>query len=284
MNDVDNTFFGAFLKVQRANYHIKEIMEHSQPLAPHLYEITWIEAIGLPCGSSFASVSSDPESQVVELAFLPKQPIREYFALMIGDAIHNLRAALDYAATAVVRAAGKDTSFVTFPVHEEREKLVEAQTTGIRQIKAALPNADVEGFFQDTIKAYRDGNLPLWTIGKLDKIDKHNFILPTVSTATAFNPIMGGRSGNINFMSLNSTTMNDASRPFGLLRMDAADGLPDHDHVQVAGDIAFPYGLFFSGLKVIPTLTDASEVVLEALKALERFAIDNGIYEKSIFP
>jgi hypothetical protein len=284
MNAVDNTFFGAFLKVQRANYHINEIMGHSQPLASHLFEITWIKAIGLPCGSSYAPVSSDPESQVVELAFLPKQPIREYFALMIGDAIHNLRTALDYAATAIVRAAEHDTSFVTFPFHEERQDLVAPQSKGIRQIQAALPNADVEGFFKNTVKAYRDGNLPLWTISKLDKIDKHNFILPTVSTASAFNPIMGGQSGNINFMSVGSITSNDASQPFGLLRMDAANGLPNHDHVQVSCDIAFPYGQFFSGLPVVPTLTNASEVVLEALKALERFAIDNGIYDKSIFP
>jgi len=274
----DNTFFGAYLKVQRADYHLNDLTSQLQPLATHLYEVAWIKAVGLPCASSYAAVSSNPDSKILELAFLPKLPIREYFALLIGDIVHNLHAALDYATTAIVRAAGLPTKFVTFPAHEEQHNLTVAQTSGLAALQRALPGVDLEAFFQDTIKSYRDGNNPLWTIGKLDKIDKHNFILPTIAIAQMNNGLMCGVSGGISFVSTNKIVWNDASRPFGFVRVDATNGLPEHTGIEISTNLSFPPGEFFSGMEVTATLTAARHAIMDALQSMEQLAISAGLY------
>jgi hypothetical protein len=274
----DNSFLGAYLKVDRANAHIQSIVSMSQPLSTQLYELSWIKAIGLPCMFSYAPVSSDPDSKVMELAFLPKVPIPQIFACIIGDAIHNLRTALDYAATAVVRTKEVGPEYVTFPFHEKRENLNAAQSTGMRQIQAALPNMDVEGFFKDTIKSYSDGNPDLWTLSKADKVDKHNFLVPAVTVAEIDNSILHGQSGQINFISINSRMGNDASRPFGFVRADTTDGFPKHSDFQVSAQIAFPHGEYFGGREVVPTLANLAQLVWETLEAFEQFAVDAGVY------
>ena len=274
----DSTFLGAYLKVNRANAHVDQIIAMSHPLSDRLYELKWIKAVGLPCMSSFASVNSDPDSKVMELAFLPKVPIAQIFACIIGDAIHNLRAALDFAATAVVRSKGLGTEFVTFPFHETRDKLVTKQSTGLKQIQAACPSMDVERFFQDTVKSYKDGNGPLWMLTKADKIDKHNFLVPAVTVAEIASPIMLGQSGHMNFESLNSRMSNDASRPFGFVRTDVTNGFPKHADFQIAATLSFPHGQLFGGQEVVPTLIQLSELVWETLEVFEQFAVDAGIY------
>jgi hypothetical protein len=117
----DNTFFGAYLKVDRANHHIQTLHDLTEPLSPQFYALGWFPATNLPCGISIGGGVANPDKPLRELAYVPKQPISQLLALIIGDAIHNLRAALDYAATAVVRATDGDTKFVTFPFQTQGE-------------------------------------------------------------------------------------------------------------------------------------------------------------------
>ncbi len=268
----DNTFLGAYLKVDRANHHIQSLIDNSQPLAPSMYELGWRPRSSGVALAQFGTSVPDPNKPVRELAYVPKQPVSNMLALIIGDAVHNLRAALDYAATAVVRAKNGDTQFVSFPFHEKRENLIETASP-LNLIKAALSDADVQTFFRDTIKPYSDGNAELWTLTKIDKIDKHNFILPTVTIADVrHNGVVAIDGVTIGFNQIRG----DANREHILYRMPVREGDAGKYNVDVAVEILFPQGKFFSGLPVIPTLTKLSQIVEQTLLAFEEFAVANG--------
>lgn len=272
MNNSDNTFLGAYLKLERAKRHIGELKFLTEPLHPSLYTFDWFDYTGGPAAFNFFSERRDLPMK--ELAFVAEPHVRQQLALLMGDAIHNLRASLDYAATAVVRAMDGDTTYVTFPFHETREKLVAKESSGIRAIQTALPGADVEGFFKDAIKPYHAGNELLWTLTKLDKIDKHNFIIPTVMLAQL-------------------TQIGSAPAPFGVSlsknemcgdidrrQTFVAGPIKDSDmvkyKVQITVSVNFPEGKYLSGLPVVPTLGNLAGTVFEALMAFEEFAASHG--------
>ncbi len=273
----DNTFLGSYLKVERAKYHIQQLKHHIQPLTPWWFELSWIKAIGLPCSSSYAPVDLAPDSNVVELAFIPKRPIPQFLSIVIGDAIHNLRTALDYAATAVVRKAKGNTAFVTFPFHEDRDQFKNAPPTGLKQLKLALPKSDVTKFFLDDIKPYKGGNTELWMLTKIDKIDKHNFILPVISIGNIFQGMMIVDGPGAQGIRLNARASNDASRPFAFVRVDGSNGLPAYSAAEITANITFPIGEFFSGAEVISTLEKLTTIVTKTLKDFEKFVVSSGL-------
>jgi hypothetical protein len=267
----DNTFSGAYLKVARANYHINTLIDLTQPLASNFYEIGWRAATNLPCVIEFSGGGADPDVVVRELAYIPKQRISQHLALVIGDAVHNMRAALDYAATAVVRSTGGNAKYVYFPFHKVRENLV---ASSMRDIQTALPNADVEAFFRDVIKSYKGGAEGLWELTKIDKIEKHNFILPHVA-------IVGIRHvGTVvtcggNTLSLNGVRGNADAQQV-LYRMPISDVDMRKYDVNLSVEVLFPEGEFFGRLPVIPTLVKLSQTVKQALCTFEDFAVAAG--------
>jgi len=277
--DTDNTFLGAYLKVNRAKEHIDELISLTTPLDPKLFDFGWFPSANLPCGVHLENVAPNSDNCLKELAFYPKYPIRYCLALVIGDAVHNLRAALDFAATAICRARTIDVEHVHFPFAEERENLVPRQSTGMKRIQSAMPNANIEAFFQDTIKPCKDGNTALWTITKIDKIDKHNFIVPTVTIveiAQTRNIITEGIDVGM------GTMRQELDRPFAFVRTRVLnDYAPDYN-VDISVEIAFPEGKFFSGKPVIPTLVNLCKIVTETLKSFEELAVSAGVYTKMV--
>nr|MDQ2879190.1 hypothetical protein [Pseudomonadota bacterium] len=81
-----NIMLGPRLKVERAYAHVDELRSLINPLSPALYTVEIEPQIVPPNTRSHASI----------LAYRPRKPIPETLALLIGDAVHNFRAALDY--------------------------------------------------------------------------------------------------------------------------------------------------------------------------------------------
>lgn len=264
-----SNFPQAYFKVERAKEHLDELQRVTMPLHPLLYRIRWSEGFLIP--SAFAVIADDANMfignanpKVRQLIYEPTADIPAYLSTVIGDCIHNLRAALDYAATAVVRAVKEDTSFVTFPFHEEREKLISAQSSGLRAIQAAIPNVDVEKFFRDTIRSYRGGNFPLWTLNKLDKIDKHNALIPSI----AISDIMASSLPDPRVR--NCAIGHNASQVAALFTTDTLVDETQYD-LKISIAIRFAERDFFWNEPVIPTLLNMVEITSEALKAFDRF-------------
>jgi hypothetical protein len=166
---------GAFLKVDRANQHIAE-----------------------PDAKAAAYFSLKPYRIVVEEYACAKFPskvvlridkmIPADFALIIGDAIHNLRSALDLMTCAFVRANGGSDHRVQFPLANKATLLDQS----IKQGKVDLAAAPAVDFIK-SLNPHREpgGNLAICAIHDLDIVDKHRLIL-TVGAIGRMNQVLVG--------------------------------------------------------------------------------------------
>ena len=188
----------------------------------------------------------------------------EFFALIIGDAVHNLRASLDHWAAALVsETTGNpiDTR-VYFPFYGQGKTLESAR--GYSSIKQAAP--DVADFIRQKIKPGFDGDRNLWSITDLDNIDKHNFILPIVALASVTDLEL--RWPPDNFLK-DVSAGGEATSPVRLIRAEVPFSIGKN--FKTAVEITFPKGSLFENEPVIPTITKLGEVVTKTLDALEGF-------------
>lgn len=254
--DIATITKGARLKTQRAYRHIDEMVRRSDPLDPDLYTVEIQE--------SAPAIYGYPNTRW--LVYRPKKPVPKEMALIMGDAIHNLRSALDHVATAVYRKATGQSGDIHFPFHETRQNLI--TSASLNAIKRAIPNSDVEGFFCNEVQSYRDGNGgDLWSMNKLDNIDKHNFIIPNVTVASIKGNVTIGPSTYRDIV-----VGNDAGKPFGLIK-SSVDPISVHGDLEATVDISFPKGGFFGDEPVIPTLTNLAKRVDETIEAFATFLL-----------
>lgn len=101
------------------------------------------------------------------------------FSAIVGDAIHNLRCALDHLAYALVDASGnKPTTHPYFPIFAEvpgrrRPSLLDEANGLDDEIRAALD--EVQPYNRDVPQFHQ-----LWLLHRLDIIDKHRKLLVAV--------------------------------------------------------------------------------------------------------
>lgn len=158
-----NQFHQSRLKIERANQHIADIERLLTDL-PNSY----VSSVEVDPDARYKSIKHD----VINKRFMSDA------ALMIGDAVHNLKCALDYAWIKTVErvaplALGK---FAKFPVYATREAL-EAALRG-RKIDVASPA--LFSLMLDEIHPYDGGNFAIWPIYVLDKRDKHRLLIPII--------------------------------------------------------------------------------------------------------
>jgi hypothetical protein len=104
-----NTLFAASrLKIKRAEKHVHEL----EDLVAAYFAEKWHETTFAP----------NPETGVLHLdvAIMPRPP---EMGAVLGDAIHNLRAALDLMAVDLIRYAEENTKSVYFPFAETEDDL-----------------------------------------------------------------------------------------------------------------------------------------------------------------
>jgi hypothetical protein len=259
MTDINSIMLGPRLKVKRAHRHIDELMQRTSPLDPSLYTI---------------AVEKTPKSvihknaTVFQLAYRPKKPIPETLALAIGDAIHNLRAALDHLANAVIRAwhpSPEEKGY--FPMGPKREDFVASRH--FAPIEEAIPGA--KKFLLEKIRPEDGANERLWAFGTLDNDDKHNLILPTVTFAqiSNINAVLPG-----NNIMRNCGAGGDATRPSIIIRSEGGP-ISVENNLQTSVDVKFGQGTTFENEPVIPTLLQFAELTSETLNSFERFIREN---------
>jgi hypothetical protein len=153
-------FIPARQKLERAEYHIEQIAkaieEYSKLNPQHSIE------------------KSVDGYQVVEIYRTVAPP--RHLPLVVGDAIHNLRTALDAAAAAAVRAGGGNDRSVYFPFCDQPEYLEEMIKK--RNFHRARPEA-VE--LVRKLRPYKNGNILLRAVHDMDIEDKHTGILLQIS-------------------------------------------------------------------------------------------------------
>lgn len=160
-------------------------------------------------------------------------PIPNSIALMAGDAIHNLRSALDHLFFQLIEANGKTPiieDYPGFPILKSKERFDKYVAANCAQKKGTSGKA--ENLIQAT-KAYQGGNDTLWSLQELDNIDKHRLLITAVFAINKFGFDIGGRN-------LERMTANMAIRIVGELPPKIAwFSAPDRKIGAKKGDVIF---------------------------------------------
>jgi hypothetical protein len=153
------------LKLERAEKHIFD------------FKVTWDAFVG---GGAYPFESEDdPNTGKRIYKLVSTAPIPPDIPLIAGDAIHNLRSALDHLAHHLVSLGPPPTDpreKIYFPIGESAEEF----KSRLRGIKERLRHDAVEPL--TAIKAYRGAPGEIfWQLNCLNNIDKHRLLL-TVSS------------------------------------------------------------------------------------------------------
>jgi hypothetical protein len=114
-------------------------------------------------------------AHVVRVRILQTPPVR--WGALIGDAIHNLRSALDLLIwQLVLHAGGTPGKRTAFPIFDR-------ETDFLAGYAAQLAGTDASvGKRVKALAPYEKGNATLWLLHRLDIIDKHRVLLPAYSS------------------------------------------------------------------------------------------------------
>jgi hypothetical protein len=240
-----NPFDAARLKLRRARRHIDELTEQLRAYisrSPFYLELA--DAPSYLNGKKWVL-------HVVE-------SVPSDFSAIIGDAIHNLRSALDLMACELVRANNQSDSGVYFPFAESATEL-EGMIARRHMDRAS---AQVVDLIRSTAP-FKGGNAALRAIHDLDIIDKHQSLIPVFdmvgtpevpgmppsSVVFTMGPIEGGMEV---FASREHATLPAGYRASGTFVFRFGSGA-----LTEAGLEGGPLG----GGEVIPTLVSLADLV-----------------------
>jgi hypothetical protein len=239
-------FVGSRLKIKRAYKHLNNLKASlSAFIRSDFYGIT-IEKE--PDGTNYIVFD-------IQHGVSPDAP------LMLGDALHNLRSALDNLWYEVVLSCeGTPTKWTRFPIFNRSEELV-------GHIKDAFEkdriNRCVRDFVVDTVKPYEAGNYALWALHDLNVLDKHIRLIP-VHPLLRFTGVRLKRGDEI---------VGDDIGFFvggsGRIRLDWGGDLALNHKGRPAATVLFSDGLPYHNFPIVPTMFDIAEEVLSTVKGFE---------------
>src|SRR5215813_1695318 len=149
-------------KVERAERHLFDLREQWA---------AFLESNPYPIRFEDDPQTGDRTYYVVSVAEIPDDPIK----MIIGDAVHNLRSALDHIAHELV-CIGKGSrgpfKWVYFPIAEDSAKYHSEKGAKVKGMRQDAIHAI------DLIEPYGSGAFGLlWYLHQLDIIDKHRLLL-----------------------------------------------------------------------------------------------------------
>jgi hypothetical protein len=247
----ENPFANAHLKVERANKHIADIEERlrtsSNRYGPGLH--------------------IDGQSGEQHLHYrLTDRELRRDIALIVGDAIHNLRCALDMAWNGTVRsvAANPPSDYCKLPVYPKdgREALKSALT---KSTKIPEPSP-VLSFMLDVVQCYRGGDSDILAIHALDIDDKHRVLIHMLTVTGLSGVEVQHEDGTVTRYEIMLVPPNsyDAVIPLN-------SKLKNHGEVRF--EITFGEGASTQGLEVLPTLRRFSTKTERIVRRLQVLAL-----------
>jgi len=169
-------FAGAKLKIERAYKHIAD------------FNALWEQFIRSEFCRLSIEVDSNTRDNILKLESV--KPLPPDAALIVGDAIRNLHAALDLMICEVVPSPNRQTKF---PFSEKRKEL----PGQIKNGKIETAGADICDLIINTIKPCRGGNDALYGLHDLDILGKHIRLILLIGVVALNNIDMEDDNGNI---------------------------------------------------------------------------------------
>jgi hypothetical protein len=156
-------FADARLKIERATKHIGDIKGRIGRLEESY--------------TSTIEIDSKPGYQRIKYDLADKTAVKD-IAVLIGDALHNLKCALDYSWIGILeRHAPVAISGKTqFPIHPSADSLKIA----LESSKIHLAHLPLFNLMLTSIKPYDGGDNALCAVKKLNILDKHRLLLPLI--------------------------------------------------------------------------------------------------------
>lgn len=246
-------FEGASLKVERAFRHFQELNQTMAVLNSPAY-------LGIR-----KKIQSDNSVSIGFADFGQAEPA---LAAILGDLIHNLRAAFDHMWMGLFRACdctGSERN--SFPFHKTRQNVEDALKYS--SIVKAIPG--VPAYVMDRVKPYADcgGNEIIWAITKFDNIDKHNLIIP------AFRVIKTGTilasSGGVKIQLSDTHILGSSS---DLIASYVGD-IDYNDDGNSSVDIFFRSDGPLGGQAILPTALNMAQATREAVQLFGKTFINS---------
>jgi hypothetical protein len=242
------TFQDARLKIDRANKHIRDIERRIRRLEE----------------SYSATIQINPKFGYQEIKYdLSDKTAIEDISLFIGDALHNMKCALDYGWLIVLErhAPAAINRKTQFPAYESFDALEQAmKRTKIDILSPALFN-----FMLTKIKPYSGANDVIWDVKQLNILDKHRLLLPLIHYTGIAGLEMEDESGELRKGS-GTATMQP---PPWYIRV--ADGWHVKKKGKPAIDVLFADGIPSHHLNASSFLDLYSMMILQTLEILEGF-------------
>ena len=155
--------FGPLLKIERADYHMKQLESFLR---------RYVRMNAKPFKGKKGQKAT--EKRIVR-RLGTKLPI--HTPVVIGDIVHNLRVSLDHAYWVLVEANGGEfTRYVKFPFGGDKSS-VKGSINGTN--KNALPAQSVLDYIVNEMQPFDGGAHDLYDLHNLDIMDKHKLLLPT---------------------------------------------------------------------------------------------------------
>jgi hypothetical protein len=249
---ITNQFNGARLKIERANKHIADLQDTFEAFVkqhPHTLHIDNNASNGLIA---------------VEVRFRESLPVS--LALIIGDAVHNLRTALDHANWELRGLDGGTQGRSTKLPTGDNQASYEASCKGIQ-----TPRSDTKDFFI-SLAVYKGGaGDALYALHLLDNADKHTVLVPVAGICSIPLVKVVQSNGVIACMLRNCGV---AMEPDGRVRFMGVTGhglSVEFDQDAVAIDIFFGEVDGFRFNPVIPTLIKLADTVTDTIGQFEVF-------------
>lgn len=247
-SSVQPDFAGAIAKVEHANRHIAALAkEAGRYFAKRPYQVV----------QTAHSDTGEAGYYLYERFGFPDRLL----ALFIGDALHNLRSALDHLACACVIARGGTPDRTQFPIllketgfeGKLREDLGKAGPVAIDLVRALSPTPT--------------GNSMLAALHQLDVADKHRLILPVACTMDVTIQV-GGFEGKPVVTAKGATSPPERTSCF-VPAPAGYEACIAHDF-SFTGDVVFPAGTPLAGQPCVEALYELSAVVADIVIAFEQ--------------
>lgn len=242
----DHPFGYALLKIERANDHIADIQSR------------------LHASSDDYGPSLHVDGKTGEQFLYYKQGdryLRSDIALMAGDAVHNLRSALDIAWVETIKRVSPAslTKWTQFTVPDSKTKLV-GDLTKTGKID---PASELFDFMVNRVKSYEGGDTDIVALHNLDVDDKHRLLIPVVAVTGIKGVELKNEDGSVDVLDIAITRPNAFRKVVGLETQL-------QNHGEVVFHVTFGKGAPGEDFEVIPTLMRYSKKVERIVRTLQR--------------
>lgn len=239
-NKQTDKFFSSKLKVNRAKRHIVELNNNiidyikSKP-----YRVV---------------VEQDTKSTNHLWTLRVRNEVPPDFAVIIGDAIHNLRSALDLLASTLVGLSGESTKDVYFPFVDS----FDCMESAIKKRHIDRAGEDIVEIIR-SLKPYKGGNEMLRAIHDLDITDKHKTLIPATHYVGIKNFQMVNASGPL--ITINNLRVGPIKDGQIIMSLPPARNIKVGQYFQPSFEITFGEGQPLERKPILETLHELAKIV-----------------------